>query len=454
MRIVLSVLFLSLAAAPLPSAEAKREPSVVSRPLDIGALQSVPTTKPREPLAPQTLRLKGAARGWVVRIPREQAPPATGATTTPGAFVRAPSNVPSPSVWRGRVMVGGTFHDHSLFAFDARSGRHLWARKLDDNGPSTVAVTDRYGFANTESCTTYAITPSTGKVVWSRNLGPTVLAAPAVTGKRLYAAHRMGEHEQGMTALDVATGDIVWQRAMTDDLIGAPVCVGDQIFMTLQTGALACMDLDGRTLWTARGRASSAPWIQGDRVFVAEEAVWRIGPPVVRCLDAGTGRTIWRTDPHVPKDRDDVNAPRWPAHNGVTQSLSGWGSDAPRPYVADGRCWVAGGRDLLMLDAKDGTWRRRLRLPKGRRFHAPPVGLGKTLLFVTYEGLLIELEPRTGNVIWAVDLGGRATSQPVVSDGFAFVAMEDLLYGIPLRTRSRTAWPQWGGSATRLPADK
>ena len=76
--------------------------------------------------------------------------------------------------------------------------------------------------------------------------------------------------------------------------------------------------------------------------------------------------------------------------------------------------------------------------------------IGKNLLLVTFDGLMVEIEPRRGKVARALDLGRRATSQPVVADGYAYVLLEGDLHAVPWGDKKDGAvWPQWGGGPGR-----
>lgn len=102
-----------------------------------------------------------------------------------------------------------------------------------------------------------------------------------------------------------------------------------------------------------------------------------------------------------------------------------------------------------MLDVDSGEEERRLRLPAGRRFHSPPAVLGRTLLFATLEGLLLEIDVSSGGVRRALDLGTRVTAQPVVAEGRAVVVSGDVLISVPWGEADGPSWSHWGGTGAR-----
>lgn len=400
------------------------------QPLALGEIETIRVQRPRSDLKPGPLGGRRQPRGWVVRL----------------HGVRAETVCPSPAVGDGRVYVGGGLTSTRLHAFDARSGKRLWSATLHDNGPSTVAVTPDRVVVNTESCTTYGIEPRTGRVAWSRLLGPHVAAAPAVVDGHVITAHHSMRSGCRLTAMDLGDGEIAWDRPLPLDAVGAPVYRGGRLFVTSQEGTLTCFSLRGDRLWGRRLHAASAPWAAPGALYVAD------GDAGVARLDPTTGDTAWYAPLRswTGLARDTVTVPADLLREDVTLDLLlGWSTDPPRPVVVDGLCVFASGGVLHVFDAETGELVRRLRLPAGRRFFAPPAVLGSCLLYATQEGLLFRVDPATGGVERAVDLGRRVDSQPVVAEGYVYVATGDLLVAVRWGERDGPSWPQWSGSAAR-----
>jgi len=411
---------------PAPPASAEPE----EQPLALSEIETIRVERPRSRLEPRPLGSRRRPLGWVVRLGD-----AHTATVTP-----------SPAVADGRVYAGGGLASTKLYAFDARSGKRLWTANLHDNGPSTVAVTPGRVVVNTESCTSYGIDPETGRVAWSRLLGPHVAAAPTVVDGKAITAHHSMKGGCLLTAMDLDDGEVAWERPLPLDAVGAPVYRGGRLYVTTQDGTLTCFSLLGDRLWGRRLRAASAPWAAPSALYVADRDAG------LARLDPTTGDAVWHASllswPALA--RDTVTVPADLLREGVTEDLLlGWSTDPPRPVVVGDLCVFASGDVLHVFDAATGDLARRLRLPEGRRFFAPPAVLGACLLYATQEGLLFRVDPATGGVERAVDLGVRVDAQPVVAEGHVYVASGELLLAVRWGQADGPSWPQWGGDATR-----
>src|SRR5262245_48153641 len=93
--------------------------------------------------------------------------------TGTGFTVQLPSKapIPTPTVHAGRVYVSGGFHSKEFYCFDAKTGELVWGVNLDDDGPSAAVCDGDIAIFNTESCTIFAVDAKTGKHLWSHWLG-------------------------------------------------------------------------------------------------------------------------------------------------------------------------------------------------------------------------------------------------------------------------------------------
>src|SRR5438105_9085911 len=103
--------------------------------------------------------------------------------------------VPTPAVWRNRVLVGGGFGSFEFYAFDGHTGSVAWHLRTKDDGPTAAVLADGLVVFNTESCTLEVVEVSTGKVIWERWLGDPLLAQPAVMEGRVFMVYpEAGRH--------------------------------------------------------------------------------------------------------------------------------------------------------------------------------------------------------------------------------------------------------------------
>ncbi len=427
---VANLAFLAVLVLPvltLARAEEAETPAGVA--LDLGGVPRLEMRRPAKTLHPVYHRGEGRKVGWIVRLP------------TPGTD-QAPGDrpVPSASVVGGRVLVGGGSQSARLFALDAITGRKSYSVDLDEAAVSMVASgTDRI-VTCTESCTTYGIETATGKRIWSLWLGPSIMASPTIDGTLAVMGYRKKDDSYALTALDTRDGRVRWDTPIDRDIVGAPVAALGRIFITTQSRTALCLDREGRVLWRKENGATSAPWLGGGGLYYAATARGR--PDVIR-VDPLDGKIVWTTD--APTRTGPANQTGTRAAL-VAPARGGWGDDPPRPVVLDPYVVLADGRELMVYDSETGSLARRFILPEGRSFHAPPAVLGSRLLFATLEGLLLEIDPGSGAIRRALDLGVRVTSQPVVAKGRVYVTAGSTIACIPW---SGPDWPEWGGGPSR-----
>ncbi|MDP7019300.1 MAG: PQQ-binding-like beta-propeller repeat protein [Pirellulaceae bacterium] len=133
---------------------------------------------------------------------------------------------------------------------------------------------------------------------------------PIVLGKTMYVA---SSRNDSVTALDVDTGDQRWRFYCDGPVRFAPVAAGDRVYFGSDDGHVYCLNAaNGRPVWkfraapTARkvlgnGRLISlwpvrgGPVLDGERIYFAA-GVWSFEGVFVYCLDAKTGKVIWRND--------------------------------------------------------------------------------------------------------------------------------------------------------------
>jgi outer membrane protein assembly factor BamB len=178
--------------------------------------------------------------------------------------------------------------------------------------------------------------------------------------------------------------------------------------VSAETGLAAAWPADGpRRLWERPvGAGFSGPVVAGGRLVLFH----RVGTDeVVECLDAGTGKTLWRT----------------PA---ATDYVDDFGFDeGPRatPLVADGRVFTLGaaGR-LACLTLEDGktAWERNVnadyQVQKGFFGVASSPILEGGRLIVNVGGRaagVVAFDPLTGKEVWQATRDPASYSSPVVA---------------------------------------
>ena len=76
-----------------------------------------------------------------------------------------------------------------------------------------------------------------------------------------------------MICLELKTGKILWQKWIDSDVMSAPVAVDDEVYATTFAGTVyKFKQKDGEVLSAQRSRATSAPVIVGNNVYLTKRA--------------------------------------------------------------------------------------------------------------------------------------------------------------------------------------
>jgi Ca-activated chloride channel family protein len=371
-----------------------------------------------------TFRFNGQRRGWVLQLAAGQ-------------------QLLTPAYAGGRVYVGAGFTSTTVFALDAHSGALRWQADTPDGGPSAAIVDERTVLFNTESCTLFAFDAQTGRQRWSKYLGDPLMSQPASGGGRVFTAWPDGNSAGGFSfgALSLRNGRVLWSRPVSADVMTAPVVVGDAVYATLMDGTVARWRAnDGRRQWSRAAGATSAPAVDGDRVYVAQRADRGHERPLV--LGATTGAVASRGAPVAAgyvAQRPDTDG-----------TEPGWAWEGSRPAVADGRVYQAMGDEIVARSRATGevVWRKRNPMGGRTRGVTSPAVVGSQLVVGTRGGDLFGLDIDSGQTTWAVRVGEPIGAQPAVADGWVYVATaRGKVIGLEIGDRALDGWHMWGGNA-------
>lgn len=414
----------------------------------------------------QTRKIEIAGKeGWSVTIPGNRA-------------------LATPAVVDGAVFVGGGFGSYEFYSFNARRGSPLWAVRVSDDGPTAAVVDDGYVAFNTESCTLFVLKARTGEHVWSKWLGDPLMSQPAIKdGQILMAFPGRGGHR--LVSFDLDSGSESWQTSLAGDIISAPILEGKYAYVTSFDGTVYKYSLkDGKEVWKKAMNATSAPWVDGDNVYVARRTGGDGGGnrrEGVANLDSSGGsqknRDLWGErdarylDPEVQRkssysthqkaDDSSVGFATAPetakvaaAEANIGQgSVRGlWEYQGSRPTMVDGKLFISFGDALTCFDpaTQKTIWERKLDGDLdsvGGHMATPPSAAGGRLYVGTADGWLLVYNQKDGSLVWRGKVGDAIRFQPAVVDGWVYVGTTSgNLVALDMEDRSATGWSMWGGS--------
>ena len=215
------------------------------------------------------------------------------------------SPIPTPTVFRERLYVSGGFSSEEYYCFDAQSGDLVWAKQLDDDGPSSAVPYDDSIIFSCESCTLFALNADTGEMKWSHWLGDPLLSMPTVARGYVFAAYPASADETTLPAVDdgapaagtdlrpthiaacfdARTGEMVWRHWIDSDCMTAPVAADEKVFFNSLAGTVyEFQQADGKLLSALRLRATSAPAIAGDGLYLTRRADSEADADVFECI--------------------------------------------------------------------------------------------------------------------------------------------------------------------------
>ncbi len=405
-------------------------------------------------------------------------------------------SIATPAVWNDKVVFGGGFGSFEVYGVDARTGRLDWELHTKDDGPTAATVIDGIALLNTESCTLEAIDVRSGKLLWEKWLGDPLLAQPAATnGRVLMVWPDLGKHFLG--SFDVRTGEPQWKTAVPADVISAPVIVGRRAWVTTFDGSVTCVDVEtGQRIWSRKMRATSAPWVVGDDVFVSHRGTKSTSArstrssrnPRVRVAKAqedspderianlkaergrqaqafqfkkaaylskkhGTARKkhFGQEDAAVGFGQAPSSAKMFLADNLIGEShiSRAWRFQGSRPVVSNGVLFETVGDRLEATELSSGrvlwSW-CDARAEEGERRLTPPAVVNNRVLIGTWDGRLVSFEARTGAILWQVPVGAPVHWQPIMSGGSVFAGLEDgSVVCVKTEDTRHDSWPMWGG---------
>lgn len=322
----------------------------------------------------------------------------------------------APVVEGGKVFTIDT--SSTVRAFDAASGRQLWATQFGTSKRNNaslfgggVAVGGGRAFATNGLGFVAGIDTSNGGIVWSVRLGGPLRGAPSLDGGAVYV---MSQDNQ-ITSLKASDGSTNWTNPASLEIAGvfgtgAPAIAQSTVVAGFSSGELnAYRAENGRAVWQdALARTSistsvatlsdidASPVIDNGQVF----AVGQGGRMVA--IDLLSGQRIW-----------ELNLAGISTPAVVGEWVFVVTDDARLVAIAraTGKIrWITQLRGYLKPKAKSGVVT-----------YVGPVAAGGRLLLASSTGALVSVNPDNGAVLGETNVGAPVHLAPVVANNALYI---------------------------------
>ncbi|KMJ45553.1 outer membrane protein assembly factor BamB [Xenorhabdus khoisanae] len=259
------------------------------------------------------------------------------------------------------------------------------------------------------------------RVVWDKSVGGGVgryysHLSPVWQGSTVYAADRNGV----VKAFDIDSGKELWATDLSEKagllssrlpalLSGGVTVSGDRLYVGTEKAKVIALDATtGKVEWdsTVAGEALSRPVVSDGFVLI------HTGNGMLQALNEGDGSIAWSVNMDTPP-------------------LSVRGESAPA--VAYGAAVVGGdnGRvSAVLLSQGQLIWQQRISQVTGATeidrlndVDMTPVISNNVIYAIAYNGNLVAMDMRSGQIIWKRDLG--SVNDMVVTDDNIFIVDQD-----------------------------
>ncbi len=305
----------------------------------------------------------------------------------------------TPTERYGRIYIGddnGTF-----YALDIDNGRILWRYKTTARIVGSSDVKDgRVVFASANG-TLYCVAVDNGKLQWRQKLGKPITGSITIDGSNVY----VGSSDSCFYALKLMTGAPVWTyRGLGNYCFAKPLIYKNKLFFGAWDGNFYALDKrKGKLLW--RWSNDSTDYRLSPAMVTPccdERRVYFVAPDgFLTALNADSGTVSMRTD-------------RW----AVRESLG----------LQDSILFAKTTQDtIIAINLKADTLLWATDAGYGRDLAATQlIADGNTLYVTTKNGLVIALDPLTGEPKWQHKLGNSLLTTPcTLGDTAVVVANTD-----------------------------
>ncbi|MFH1263350.1 MAG: PQQ-binding-like beta-propeller repeat protein [Pseudomonadota bacterium] len=279
----------------------------------------------------------------------------------------------------------------------------------------------------------YALSAADGSVRWERDLDGSVDTQPGLGSGKVFVGTSKGK----FYALKSEDGGEVWHYDVPGEILGSPYVSGSTAYFAANDGVLYALDAEkGSLLWRYRRDLPDRMTIHTFAgLFEQKEVVYAaFSDGGVAALKPGTGEVIWTKDLPSMDRFSDVTALRVGDEGRVVAGQfdstlyslrSGGTSEWSFPNGGTSVAPISWNEDLIvpmpvnrLAQVDPRTGERKWTLDVGETARWSGLALyGRRLLAATYEGSLYVIDPVAHKVVWTYRFGAAIQGAPVVAAG-------------------------------------
>ncbi len=349
----------------------------------------------------------------------------------------SPSSTSTPAAYKGMLLAHGGYYSRNFYSFDEATGKYNWGMEFAESGPSSAVVEDSVVLINTQSCTLYALEAYTGKMLWSKWLGPNLYSMPSISNGKVYAVYpnELGssvsrltmtgkgdskEMKNVLACFDLKTGKILWQNWVNAEALSSPVVAGNNVYLTCLSGKLyEFNNSTGVLMGSINETATTPPTIVNDKVFVSVRmaahetvAVYAVnGLKPVKEITA-LSSSLFINDFYTLSANEQMNFCGTRILNYKSRNYNVMGSKIICSNPDDG---------LIVWSAEI----QNKEIEKGKSAATMPVVAGGKIIITTLSGQVLAFEPSTGKQLNSWETGSKVETQATISNGWIYSGTED-----------------------------
>lgn len=347
------------------------------------------------------------------------------------------ASTPTPAAYDGMLLTHGGYYSRNFFSFDEATGKYNWGLEFAESGPSSAVVEDSVLLINTQSCTLYALEAYTGKLLWSKWLGPDLYSMPSIANGKVYAVYpnelgagvyrlsRTGKSDvkqlkNVIACFDLRSGKILWQNWLDSEVLSSPVVAGNNVYLTCLSGSLYEFDKNtGTQLGNTNDMAMSPPTIVNDKVFVS---VKNAGNETVSVYSVNGLKPLKKnTSLSSPLFVDDLYK------LSANEQMNFCGT---RILHYKGKNYNVMGNKVICSNPDDGSVAWSATIPtekteKQKPVATMPVIAGGKVVISTLSGQILAYDPSTGKQLNKWETSSTIETQATINKGWIYSGTED-----------------------------